>query len=259
MTNIVLYRYSFIAMSDFKMKNRRVGRLNMTEKEKRNKIVKEVIKPLIKSAGYKCSGTTFYRECHECYVIIYLQSSQFNNEESGFSFWFNIGVLDKKEVVDINDVKRSYGGNSPTREDTFLPDNGLLNPYRSNGYSIGGMKNGQRIVTDYDDAATRISNDISQYILSRLDLVQNLEDWDRLMEDLYELNNNKRNHLLSFFYGASMLACSLSNKKFLVGFIDDGRITKQEVLENMDLLQEVLKYTSNNGDDVEAFVMYVLQ
>ena len=231
----------------------------MTEKEKKTKIVKEVIKPLIKLAGYKCSGTTFYRERQECYIIINLQSSQFNNEEIGFDFWFNIGVLDKKEVVDINDVKKSYGGNSPTREEAFLPDNGLLHPYRSNGYSIGGTKNGQRIVTDYDNAATRISDDISQYILPRLDLVQNLEDWDRLMEDLYELNNNKRNHLLSFFYGASMLACSLSNKKFLVGFIDNGRITKQEVLENMDMLQEVLKYTCNNADEVKEFIMYVLQ
>lgn len=231
----------------------------MTEKEKKNKIVKEVIKPLIKSAGYKCSGTTFYRECQECYVVINLQSSQFNNEEIGFKFWFNIGVLDKKEVVDINDVKRSYGGDSPTTEDKFLPDEGFLHPYRSAGYQIGGMKNGQPIVTDYDDAVTRISNDISQYILPRLDTVRCLEDWDKLMEDLYELNNNKRNHLLSFFYGATMLACSQSNKRFLVDIIKGGLITKQDVLENMDLLQEVLKYASNNEDDIEAFVLYVLQ
>lgn len=231
----------------------------MTEREKKNRILKEVIKPLIKSAGYKCGGPTFYRECQECYVIINLQSSQFNNVEMGFNFWFNIGVLDKKEVVDINDVKKSYGGNSPTREETFLPDNGLLHPYRSNGYTIGGIKNGQPIVTDYDDAAARISSDISQYILPRLDLVQNLEDWDKLLEELIELNNNKRNHLLSFFYGATMLACSFSNKKFLEEFIDNGRINKQDILENMNLLQEVLKYTGNNEEEVKEFIMHVLQ
>lgn len=79
------------------------------------------------------------------------------------------------------------------------------------------------------------------------------------MEELIELNNNKRNHLLSFFYGATMLACSFSNKKFLEEFIDNGRINKQDILENMNLLQEVLKYTGNNEDEVKEFIIHVLQ
>lgn len=56
-----------------------------------------------------------------------------------------------------------------------------------------------------------------------------------------------------------MLACSFTNKKFLEEFIDNGRINKQDILENMDLLQDVLKYTGYNEEEVKEFIMHVLQ
>ena len=232
--------------------------MELTEKEKKNKLIKEVVKPLFKSAGYKLRGNTIYSEREDCYLVIYIQSSYFNMAGLGYSFWFNIFVMNKKTTT-LEEVKKSHGVGLYTSERLFLPDNGYLHPYHSAYYTIGRNRNYKPVVTDYDDAAKRIQYDIETYILPRLADVQTMNEWKELKRELYKEQSTKRVKLITFFYNAVSSACSTSNLAKSRMLFKESGLSKDDVLENMDLLQEVLKYEDEYGNDVKGYISMVLE
>lgn len=46
----------------------------MTGIEKRNMVVKEVITPVLKQAGFKKSGLSWWMELEDCYLIIRMRN-----------------------------------------------------------------------------------------------------------------------------------------------------------------------------------------
>ena len=62
----------------------------MTSKEKKDRIVQEVIIPELQNAGYQFFGQTFYCFGDDCCIALKLQNSQFNSENAGYSFRFHI-------------------------------------------------------------------------------------------------------------------------------------------------------------------------
>ena len=74
----------------------------MKSVEKRDKLVKEIIKPMMKEEGYKCFRNTWYSQREDCYVVVHMQNSMFNGEITGIRFRFNIDVIPLSEIDDIN-------------------------------------------------------------------------------------------------------------------------------------------------------------
>lgn len=109
----------------------------MTPKEKKDVILKEVIKPGLKNAGYQSAGQTYCSVRRECCLAVRIQSSRFNSAETGFVFWLNIAVFPK----DVPKDTLKAGCFGEIKENVLLPDGGVLHPYRSSlGYQIDGYK-----------------------------------------------------------------------------------------------------------------------
>ena len=226
----------------------------LTAKEKKNRIIKEIIKPLFQSAGYKVKGNMIFKECKDCSISIYLQSSTFNNEITGYVFWFNIGVTEQEETELSND----YIVEDSINEAYFLPDLGSLHPYRNQlGYCIGGGMRPENINQEYEEIANRIQSDLNTYLLPKLNLVHTVHEWRELVEQLVSQRVSKRNSLIGFFEIACMLACSDSNMNQLSKLLEDAKLTKQDIKDNIDLLTEVLKYVNcydNVYDCIERYL-----
>ena len=113
----------------------------MTSREKKNKVIQQVIKPALKEAGFHSLRGTQAFSIHKeaCTITVNIQSSQFNSNATGFSFWLNI-VVDTPDLSDeqLQDVTffKSF------TEACFLPHQGRLHPLRDiRGYVIDGYKN----------------------------------------------------------------------------------------------------------------------
>ncbi|MCA5962133.1 DUF4304 domain-containing protein [Blautia sp. RD014234] len=73
----------------------------MTSREKKNKVIQQVIKPALKEAGFHSLRGTQAFSIHKeaCTIAVNIQSSQFNSNVTGFSFWLNI-VVDTPDLSD---------------------------------------------------------------------------------------------------------------------------------------------------------------
>ncbi len=67
----------------------------MTSSEKKTLVLKEVVTPIFKAAGYRTIGQTFYRVQEDCCMTVKIQSSQFNSVATGYTFWFHIDACRK--------------------------------------------------------------------------------------------------------------------------------------------------------------------
>ena len=105
----------------------------------------------------------------------------------------------------------------------------------------------------------RIQYDIETYILPRLADVQTMNEWKELKRELYKEQSTKRVKLITFFYNAVSSACSTSNLANSRMLFKESGLSKDDVLENMDLLQEVLKYEDDYGNDVKGYISMVLE
>lgn len=64
----------------------------MKPTEKRDAVVKQIIKPLLKKNGFTISGLNWHREVSDSYIIIHMFNSQFNSIVTGARFRFHISM-----------------------------------------------------------------------------------------------------------------------------------------------------------------------
>lgn len=70
----------------------------MTGVEKRNMVVKEVLTPVLKQAGFKKSGLSWWIELEDCYLIIRMRNCRFNRGDTGINFEFQLSASAKKDM-----------------------------------------------------------------------------------------------------------------------------------------------------------------
>lgn len=178
----------------------------MTTKEKKTIVIKEVITPTFKEAGYRTIGQTYYRMQEECCIVVKLQSSHFNSAATGFTFWFHIEVMPKETSKE--ELKTwNASGSSDIHESLLLPDCGYLHPYRSSlGYQIDGYKNYMPQDMDVEDIKIKIGSDFHELILPQLDEIKTPGDWAAHKKEWKEHENTQRVRLLRYFSSAQMSA-----------------------------------------------------
>lgn len=71
--------------------------LSLKPVEKRDIVVKQVIKPLLKKSGFSTGGLDWHREADDFCITIHMQNSQFNSIATGASFRFHISAAKKDE------------------------------------------------------------------------------------------------------------------------------------------------------------------
>lgn len=209
----------------------------MESKEKKEIILREVVKSEFKKAGYQISGSTYHALRNDCRVIVNVQSSRFNSPATGYSFWFNIGSVPAE--IPLKELKYRMVEFSFIRESLLLPDCGYLHPYRNGAdYCIDGYKSYQPQNMDVEKAQDYIRADLQNYILPQLEEVQSLSDWAYKQDEWEEHAASKRITLLRYFSMAQMLAPAPETVEHLIITQSDMALSNEAIKENEDLYQQ---------------------
>ncbi|MDE7250912.1 MAG: DUF4304 domain-containing protein [Lachnospiraceae bacterium] len=134
--------------------------VSMKPTEKRNVLVKQMLRPLLKSRGFQSSGNTWWRELKDGWLIIHMQNSRWNGSATGANFNFQISVSSKNEIVDK--LKNQWRHNliNDLCGTDFLPYCGYLSPHMTPfGYQIDGYRNGMPSDDPLDEFIEQVRGD----------------------------------------------------------------------------------------------------
>lgn len=178
--------------------------LSLKPVEKRDILIKQVIKPLLKKYGFSTSGSDWRRETDDAYIFIHLQNSQINSIATGARFCFHISASKKEEIVEKLSNQWMY--NQCTCNLTpfdFFPYCGMLSAYYSAGwYQIDGYKNYLPTDTPIEDICRQIGEDFDKYILPELSTVKSYEDFLNLRTQKLKRYEEKEIRLLKYYHAA---------------------------------------------------------
>ncbi len=231
----------------------------MTSKEKKDYLLKEVIKPQLKSAGYQMAGQNYYSVRDDCCLAIRIHSSRFNSAATGFCFWFQIKAFSKDASKET--LKGEFLGEVFTERE-LLPDCGYFHPYRSPlGYQIDGYKNGSPQDMDLEDIKKRISDDLCQYILPQLEAIKTFDDWERQKEEGTKKFNTQRVKLLRYFSGAQMEYLDFDARSFCSLMLSRKaiEISAEEIKENKLLYEQVKAFSDSPAEDKWKIIIAALE
>jgi len=228
----------------------------MTSKEKKDIVLREVVKPELKLAGYRSTKLGFISMRDDCRLIIYLYSDRFNSVATGFIFGLEIEAVKGNQPVEH---PRHRDFRERIHEDILLPDCGFLHPYRYPlGYKIDGYKDYKPQDMDVEDIKNRIGDDLRRYILPELAEIKCYEDWERKRQEWDERANSKRVCLLRFFNHAHNYNQIQSNAPHLLDIRQKNRISVQEIKENYPLYQQIKELSALPNKDNWAFILAAL-
>lgn len=144
----------------------------MTAKDKQIEFIKSYLKPKLKDEGFRTSGQTWWKINDDFCVVINLQNSQWNSQES-LSFCFNIGVGLTENLKDPSRKKATYFDIVTTlREDAYMSDDRKKHRFRSEsglGYTLNNH-------TNLADFISELSIDFESHILPKLRSLKTLQD-----------------------------------------------------------------------------------
>lgn len=229
----------------------------MTSKEKKDFILKEVIKPGFQNAGYEKAGETYNSARKDCCIAVRVQSSQFNSAATGYTFWLNIAAFPK----DVKKETLKEGCFREIREAVLLPDCGFLHPYRNSmGYHIDGYKDYKPQDMDVEKIRKRISEDLSQYILPKLQEIETMSDWEQHKQEWEAQFNSERVRLIRYFEGAQMqfLDFGARSAEALSVLQANTGVSAEEIRENQSLYEQVKGLSSFPNEDKWKYIMAAL-
>ncbi|NVK73132.1 MAG: DUF4304 domain-containing protein [Oceanospirillaceae bacterium] len=144
----------------------------MTAKDKQIEFIKSYLKPKLKDEGFRTAGQTWWKIVDDFAIVINLQNSQWNSQES-LSFCFNIGVGLTEYLKDPSRKKATYFDIvTKLREDAYLSDDRKKNKYRPEsglGYTVTSQ-------TNLADFISELSIDFESDILPKLGSLKTLQD-----------------------------------------------------------------------------------
>ena len=227
----------------------------MNSKEKKNLVLKEVVKPLLKKAGYRSSGKVYYSQRGDCCLALCLKGSHWNSVVTGYSFYFEIMAFEG-EVTE--DIKKGYWI-TQIMEYTLLPDWGYLHPYRDRiGYKIDGFKNYQPQDMQLEDIKSRIQDDMEHYIIPELAQVENFPDWERKQKEWIQRGSSERIRLLRYFTMAHSLAATSGNLPHFLGARRQLELPIETIRNNPVLYHQIQEASPWPEKDDWNFIISVL-
>ena len=228
----------------------------MTSKEKKDIVVREIIKPELKRAGYRVKRNHYVSIRDGCCIAIYIGGSRFNSNIMGFTIGFDIiflqGNYSEERLKNWRDT-----GRDAIYEHLLLPDCGYLHPYRDSlGYKIDGYKDYKPQDMDVEDIKNRIGDDLRRYILPEISEIRCFEDWKRKRQEWDDRANSKRVCLLCFYDMAHNHNTVQSNA--LLDIRQKDRISAQEIKENYPLYQQIKELSALPNMDNWALILAAL-
>lgn len=231
--------------------------VSMKPTEKRDILIKQIIKPLLKKYGFSTGGLDWRRETDDAYIFIHLQNSQFNSIGTGASFCFHISASKKDEIREKLSDQWIYNQfTTELKSFNFLPYCGMLSPYYSaDWYQIDGYKDYLPTDTPIEDICSQIGEDFDKYVLPELSAVQSYEDFLNLRTQMLKRYEEKEIRLIKFYqtaqasttsYGESVFPRLVNCRKEFGLNIDD--ITSH--LEWLDICREQHYFTKCDAKEL---------
>ncbi|MGL2967242.1 DUF4304 domain-containing protein [Flavobacterium sp. XGLA_31] len=140
----------------------------MTAKEIQTKIVKEYLKPRLKSLGYLTSGQNWWKDNGDFFMIIQLQNFSWNSQNK-VDFCFNIGISIKAVLENLK-KPTAQKMTVHTREGSYLPQSRVEYKYHN--------KTGYCLTDDVDENKflNEIVIDFEEHILPELEKIKTIKD-----------------------------------------------------------------------------------
>lgn len=218
--------------------------VSMKPTEKRDILIKQVIKPLLKKYGFSTGGLDWHRETDDAYIFIHLQNSRFNNISTGIHFRFRISASKKEKIVEKLSNQWIYNQACDLVPFDFLPYCGMLSPYYwGDWYQIDGYKDYLPTDTPIEDICSQIGEDFDKYVLPELSAVQSYEDFLNLRTQKLKRYEEKEIRLLKFYHAAQLSTTAYGESVFpsLVDLRKKLELTVDDItshLEWLDIFRE---------------------
>lgn len=215
------------------------SRLSLKPTEKRNVVIKQVIKPLLKKYGFSVSGSDWHREMDDFYIIIHMTNSQYNSISWGACFGFQISAVKKEELKGELSKQWLYSQMTALNQFSFLPYLGMLSPYYAGTmYKIDGYQNYLPSDTPIENICRQIEEDFGTYILPELCAIESYEDFLTLRLQKLKRNEEKEIRLLRYYYEAqrSILEHSGSGYRLLVSFYRELNLSPEDIASHLEWL-----------------------
>lgn len=222
--------------------------------QKRDLLVKDVLKPMLKAAGFKSKRMSWWKELEDGYLFLYMKNSQFNCEMTGCSFCFQFSVSAKEEIRDKIENQWIYNQMNCIEEKAFLPHLGYLSPNRSMlGYKIDGYRNYQPTDVPAEEILAQIKNDFETYIMPHIMQIQNVKGFEELKVKVRENFGTKEDRLLRYYSLMHMSGCSDSNLQRAVQLQKEFDLTAEDIRSHYDWL-EIIEQNSEFPMRAKPFI-----
>ncbi|WP_461733087.1 DUF4304 domain-containing protein [Enterococcus sp. LJL128] len=232
--------------------------ISLTPVEKRNIIVKQVIKPLLKKNGFSTAGLTWYREIGDSYLIIHMMNSQFNSNSTGASFRFHISASKKDEIKEQLSKQWIYNQACELNQFDFLPYCGMLSPYYSGGmYKIDGYKNFLPSNRPIEQICRQIGADFETWILPELCRIKSYENFSELRSQKLKQHESKEVKLLRYYYAAQSTAANpnKASYKMLVAMKKELGLSEEAIRAHIDWLDICRENSSFTKVDAKEWAL----
>ena len=230
----------------------------MKPKDIRNKIIKEIYKPLLKENGFRTSGNDWWKKIDDGYMYIHIQNSQFNVMSARYRI--QIGCVHKDNICE--DIKKQWMYHADIDHLTqfdFLTDFGFLSraEYHSGDmYEIGGLRAYAPREICVEKVMKDFREDFENFILPQILEIKNTIEWASLVEEKKKyIWKDKKVCLLRYYKQSISACCSDSNMPLLVMSQKEYGLTRQEIIEHFDWLEEMTFKSSYPYAEPDKYIL----
>lgn len=233
--------------------------VSMKPGKKRDLAVREVVRPLLKAAGFKGRGLNWWKELEDSWLLVHMQSSRFNGASTGSNFSFNFSVTKKDELRGEIDQQWMYNQLDSLSQSLFLPYCGYLSPYiLGYDYKIDGYQDYLPTDEPVESIMAQMREDFQEYVLPQLETVKNKADWDELRTRLLARYQEKEIRLLIYYSMARSYACSESNRHHLIRMQKEQQLSAEEITGHFDWLRIIEENSPFPNRDTRPYILETL-
>ncbi|WP_349947494.1 DUF4304 domain-containing protein [Lacrimispora sp. BS-2] len=231
---------------------RKEKEVNMKPVKKRDCVVREVVKPLLKASGFKTRRQDWWKELEDSWLLIHMQYSQWNSSLTGACFGFYISVTAKADIRTEIAEQWIYNRVEDLNQFDFLPHWGLLSPYCSGDmYKIDGYQNYLPTDEPVKNILAQIRGDFEDYVIPALLDVHNIDEWKLLYQRKKNRYAQKENYILRFFSIAILMQSAVEWPRWQEKY----GLTQEDILAHLDWLAIMEQHSAFPDGDMRSRIV----
>lgn len=238
----------------------REAQVSMKPTKKRDAVVRQAVRPLLKAGGFKSVRNSWWKELEDGWLFIYMKNSQWNSMATGATFEFDISVSGRDEIRGELSEQWIHNQLNCLCQSDFLPYCGYLRPRMGvREYRIDGYRNYLPMDDPLEEIVEQIRADFEDCILPALDRIRTKADWEILYGEKRAARDTEDMRLLRYYSSAHMLSCAESNMRGLIETQRQFGLTPEKILSHFDWLEILIQNSSQTFRDTKAYILETLE